>query len=186
MRENLLPVRIIVYVSSEDRRLLHQKTLVQTTRFAVLWGCTWTRISRRSIIAITWHFSQQTLLEPLTVTGARASCFGERYRDELYHNLDENNNTQTSKRLLYSSTSYVNNSVTVRACVCVTYSLLGTPILSVVMWNQILYDVFQMMIPLLLLCRQQGEELTKRHMESGTTGETSMPPFKCGCYSSAA
>ena len=34
MRENLLPVRI----SSEDRRLLHQKTLVQTTRFAVLWG----------------------------------------------------------------------------------------------------------------------------------------------------
>ena len=34
MRENLLPIRI----SSEDRRLLHQKTLVQTTRFAVLWG----------------------------------------------------------------------------------------------------------------------------------------------------
>ena len=26
------------YVSSEDRRLLHQKTLVQTTRFAVLWA----------------------------------------------------------------------------------------------------------------------------------------------------
>ena len=58
-------------------------------------GCTWTRISRRPIIAITWHFSQQTLLEPLTVTGARASCFGERYRDVLYQNLDENNNTQT-------------------------------------------------------------------------------------------
>ena len=48
--------------------------------------CTWTRISRRSIIAITWHFSQQTLLEPLTVAGARTSCFGERYRDVLYHN----------------------------------------------------------------------------------------------------
>ena len=53
--------------------------------------CTWTRISRRSIIAITRHFSQQTLLEPLTVRGARASCFGERYRDVLYQNLDENN-----------------------------------------------------------------------------------------------
>ena len=59
--------------------------------------CTWTRISRRSMIAITWHFSQQTLLEPLTVTGARASCFGERYRDELYQNLHVNKNTQTSK-----------------------------------------------------------------------------------------
>ena len=55
--------------------------------------CTWTRISRRPIIAIGGHFSQQTLLEPLTVTGARASCFGEQYRDVLYQNLDENNNT---------------------------------------------------------------------------------------------
>ena len=35
--------------------------------------CTWTRISRRSIIVITSHFSQQTLLEPLTVAGALAS-----------------------------------------------------------------------------------------------------------------
>ena len=59
-------------------------------------GCTWTRISKQPIIAITWHFSQQTLLEPLTVSGARASCFGERYRDALYQNLDESNNTQTS------------------------------------------------------------------------------------------
>ena len=59
-------------------------------------GCTWTRISRQPIIAITWHFSQQTLLEPLTASGARASCFGERYRDVLYQNLDENNNTQTN------------------------------------------------------------------------------------------
>ena len=50
-----------------------------------------------------------------------------------------------------------------------------------------LYDLLQMMIPLLLLCRQQqGEEPTKRHMESGTAGETSMPPFKCVCFSSAA
>ena len=59
-------------------------------------GCTWTRITRQPIIAITWHFSQQTLFEPLTVSGARASCFRERYRDVLYQNLDENNNTQTS------------------------------------------------------------------------------------------
>ena len=60
------------YVSSEDRRLLqHQKILVQTTRFAVLWGCTWTRISRYPIIVIAWHFSQQTLLEPLAVDGKR-------------------------------------------------------------------------------------------------------------------
>ena len=48
-----------------------------------------------------------------------------------------------------------------------------------------LYDLLQMVIPL-LLCRQQGEEPTKRHMECGTAGETSMPPFKCGCFSSAA
>ena len=48
-------------------------------------GCTRTRISRQPIIiAITWHFSQQSLLEPLTVPGARASCFGERYRDVLF------------------------------------------------------------------------------------------------------
>ena len=58
-------------------------------------GCTWSRISRQ-LIAITWHFSQQDLLEPLTVSGARASCFGERYRVVLYQNLEENNNTQTS------------------------------------------------------------------------------------------
>ena len=31
-------------------------------------GCTWTRISRQRHIAITWHFYQQTLLEPLTVS----------------------------------------------------------------------------------------------------------------------
>ena len=143
-------------------------------------GCTWTRISRQPIIAITWPFSQQTLLEPLTVSGARASCFGERYRDVLlYQNLDKNKNTQTSTDCCTSSTSYVNKSVTVRVCVCATYSLLGTPILSVVMWNQTLYDLLEMMIPL-LLCRQQGEEPTKRHMKCGTAGETSMPPFKCG------
>ena len=106
----------------------------------------------------------------------------------MYQNLDENNNTQTSTDcLLYSSTSYVNTSVTVRVCVCATTcSLLDTPILlSVVVWNQTPYDLLQMMIPL-LLCRQQGEEPTKRRIECGTAGETSMPPLKCGCFSSAA
>ena len=149
--------------------------------------CTWTRISRRSVIAIVWHFSQQTLLGPLTVTGARASCFGERYRDVLYQNLDENNNTQTSTDcLLYSSISYVNNSIIVRVCVCATYSLLGSPILSVVIYvesNSV--RLLQMMIPL-LLCRQQGKEPTKIYMECGTAGETSMPPLTCECFSSAA
>ena len=116
------------YVSSEDRRLLHQKTLVQTIRFAVLRGV---------------HL------------------------------------------VLYSSTSYVKKSVTVRVCVCATCSLLGTSILSVVMCNQTQYDLLQMMISL-LLCRQQGGEPTKRHMECGTAGEKSMPPLKCGCFSSAA
>ena len=92
MWENLLPVRII-----RRQEALHQKILVQTTRFAVLWGgCTWTRVSRQHIIAITWHVSQLTLLEPLTVTGASAFCFGERYRDVLSQSLDENNNIQTS------------------------------------------------------------------------------------------
>ena len=58
--------------------------------------CTWTRISWQPIIAITWYFSQQTLLEPLTATGASASCFSERYWDLLSQNLDENISTQIS------------------------------------------------------------------------------------------
>ena len=45
--------------------------------------------------------------------------------------------------------------------------------------------IADMMISL-LLCRQQGEESAKRHMECGTAAETSMPPFKCECSSSAA
>ena len=61
------------------------------------------------------------------------------YSDVLYQNLDENNNTQTSTDCctVVLCTSYVNISVTVRVCVCATCSLLGTPILSVViMWLQ--------------------------------------------------
>ena len=45
--------------------------------------------------------------------------------------------------------------------------------------------LLQMMKPLLLCC-QQGEEPTRRRMEYGTAGETSMPPSKCGCFGSAA
>ena len=119
MREKLLPVRIIrrqKATTSEDTYLYKPPGLLYCR------GCTWTRIiSRQTIQAITWHFSQQTLLERLTVSGARASSFGERYREVLYQNLHENNNTQTKYRLLYSSTPYVNNSVTVRVCVCVCY-----------------------------------------------------------------
>ena len=107
--------------------------------------CTWTRISRQPVIAITWHFSQQTLLEPLTVTGASASSFGERYRDVLSQNLDQNNSTQTStdcrtvvcKQTVQLQYGYV--------CVCATYNLLNTPVYMlylvyvIVMWNQTLY-----------------------------------------------
>ena len=58
--------------------------------------CTWIKTNRQPVIAITWHFTQQTRLEPLTVTGASAFCFGERYRDVLSQNFDENKRTQTS------------------------------------------------------------------------------------------
>ena len=38
----------------------------------------------------------------------------------------------------------------------------------------------------LLLCRQQGEEATKRHTACGTASETYMSPSKCGCFGSAS
>ena len=97
MRENLLPVRIIrrqKATTPEDTCTNHPVCCMYCEE------CTWTRISRQPIIAITWHFPQQTLLEPLTVSGALASCFGERYRDVLYQNLDEDNNSNRY-RLLY-------------------------------------------------------------------------------------
>ena len=74
-------------------------------------------MSRQPVTATTWHFTQQTLLEPLNVTGASAFCFNERYRDVLSQNLDENNSTRTSP----DCCTYVTNSVTVRECVCVCY-----------------------------------------------------------------
>ena len=53
--------------------------------------CAWTRISRQPVMALIWHFTQYTLLEPLTVARASAFCFDERYRDVLSQNLDQNN-----------------------------------------------------------------------------------------------
>ena len=70
-------------------------------------------------------------------------------------------------------------------CVCYIQFAGYTDIVCSYVLNQTLNDLLQMMIPL-LLCRQQGEEPTKIHIESGTAGETSMPPLKCGCFSLAA
>ena len=66
MRENMLLIR-------RQKATIPEDTCTNHPVCCIVGGCTWTRISRRPIIAITWHFSQQTLLEPLTVTGARAS-----------------------------------------------------------------------------------------------------------------
>ena len=65
MRENLLPVRII-----RRQKATPEDTCTDLRPPYLLYcgGCTWTRINRQPvIIAITWHFSRQTLLEPLTV-----------------------------------------------------------------------------------------------------------------------
>ena len=43
----------------------------------------WTKTSRSPSNYLA-PFLEQNLLEPLTVTGASASCFGERFRDLLY------------------------------------------------------------------------------------------------------
>ena len=110
--------------------------------------CTWTTIRRQPIIAITWHFCQQTLLEPLIVTGAIASCFGERYRDILSHDLDENNSsTQTSTDRCTGVCEPFNYSIGVCVCATYWYSLLGTCGIK-------LCTTCRRMIPL-LLCRQQ-------------------------------
>ena len=74
-------------------------------------------MSRQPIIAITWHFSQQIFLEPLAVIGASASCFGERYRDVLSQNIDENHSTQTSIDLC----TVVCKQFSYSTCVCMCY-----------------------------------------------------------------
>ena len=154
MRENLLPVRII---GRQKATYYIRRHLYKPPCLLYCGECTWTRISRRPIVVITWPFSQQILLEPLTVTGARASCFGERYRDvlQVYQNLDKNT--------VCWYTDFVCSYVESNSVRLVAHD--DTP---------------------LLLRRQQGGEPTKRHMECGTACETSIPPLKCGCFSSAA
>ena len=176
IRENLLPR----YISYYNRRLHTWRYLYRPPGLLHWGGCTWTRISRQPITAITGNVSQQTLLEPLTVTGASSSCFGERYRDVLSQNLDENNSTQTSTDCCTVACKQFSYNTGV--CVCATSSLLDTSayISYVVMWNQTLSFLLQMMIPL-LLCRQHGEEPTKICMGCGTADQTSMKPLKCEC-----
>ena len=79
---------------------------------------------------------------------------------------------------------------------CATFSLLGTTAYIMLYYIVVCsYEESNSVLlvadgaPLLLLCRQQGEEPTKRRMECGTADETSMPPLKCrwmlwlGCLS---
>ena len=55
-----------------------------------------------------------------------------------------------------------------------------------VMWNQILYFLQNLLIPLLLFTNKERSS-SKRRMEGGIPDETSMPPFiKCECFGSAA
>ena len=55
----------------------------------------------------------------------------------------------------------------------------------VVMWHQILYFLQNLLIPLLLFTNKERSS-SKRRMEGGIAGETSMPPLKCECFGSAA
>ena len=55
----------------------------------------------------------------------------------------------------------------------------------VVMWHQILYFLQNLLIPLLLFTNKERSS-SKRRMEGGIADETSMPPFKCECFDSAA
>ena len=55
----------------------------------------------------------------------------------------------------------------------------------VVMWNQILYFLPDLLIPLLLFTNKERSS-SKRGMEGGIADETSMPPFKCECFIGSA
>ena len=55
----------------------------------------------------------------------------------------------------------------------------------VVMWQQILYFRQNLLIPLLLFTNKERSS-SKRCMEGGIADETSLPPFKCKCFGSAA
>ena len=83
----IFPVQLTTSRIGNLTRLIHTLLYVMSIHKYILWGVhldlKYYRISRQPIIANTWQSSQQTLFEPLTVSGARASCFDERYRDEL-------------------------------------------------------------------------------------------------------
>ena len=55
----------------------------------------------------------------------------------------------------------------------------------VVMWHQILYFRQNLLIPLLLFINKERSS-SKRLTEGGIADETSLPPFKCECFGSAA
>ena len=54
------------------------------------------------------------------------------------------------------------------------------------MWHQILYFFQNLVISLLLLFANKERSSSKRRMEGGIIDETSMPPFKCEYFGSAA
>ena len=53
------------------------------------------------------------------------------------------------------------------------------------MWNQALYFLQNLVIPLLLSANKERGS-TERRMEGEIADETSMPPSKCECFGSAA
>ena len=55
----------------------------------------------------------------------------------------------------------------------------------VVMWHQNLYFLQNLLIPLLLFTNKERSS-SKKRMEGGIADETSMSPFKCECFGSAA
>ena len=70
-----------------------------------------------------------------------------------------------------------------------TYVLLYNSIYStrfyIVMWHQILYFLQNLVIPLLLFANKERSS-SERRMEGGIDDGTSMLPFKCECFGSAA
>ena len=53
------------------------------------------------------------------------------------------------------------------------------------MWHPILYFLQNLVVPLLLLASKETSS-SERRMEGEIADETSMPPFKCECFGSAA
>ena len=131
-RGNMLPVRII-----RRQKATPEGTCTHHQVCCIAGGALGLEKVSKPIIATTWSFSRQTLFGPLTVTGASASCFFERYQDALSQSLDESNSSHTSTDCC---TTVVCKQLSYRRCACPSYSVLGTPayMLYVVMWNQTL------------------------------------------------